>query len=174
MERSARRSLQRTEADDQSCLQCSKVPVEEESGSTATASSKDNCGARVGEMCFVGRDERLWRELLVEPRKRVSQPACRHHSDVITMTTSQWRRAAESARGGPAVSTLWHSGTCAARPRDRELPGQEPAGAEVQRQLLAQPTQEPRRPENGALQVVDKKELLGHVFWVGHQNCALV
>jgi hypothetical protein len=24
------------------------------------------------------------------------------------------------------------------------------------------------------LQVVDKKELLGHVFWVGHQNCSLV
>jgi hypothetical protein len=24
------------------------------------------------------------------------------------------------------------------------------------------------------LQVVDTKELLGHVFWVGHQNCALV
>jgi hypothetical protein len=24
------------------------------------------------------------------------------------------------------------------------------------------------------LQVVNKKELLGHVFWVGHQNCALV
>ena len=118
------------------------VPVEEDSGKppqrlqkTAAACTAAKCASLVGtSACGESGSSSL---------RRGYPPSCR------LLARGNKAPASESVRGRPAVSTLRRTGTCDARPRNRELPRQAPtsAGSSVSRSVqFSSVVLEPRSP----------------------------
>ena len=104
----------------------------------AKAPSKDSCSTRGGEVRLSYTQDAAPREVRVEPEN--------HNLPAVESLQCKDSAASESVCGRPAVSALWSSVACTARPLCASGLGQATTRGRLKHRLLTQPSQERCHP----------------------------